>query len=179
MFLKVSQKRVYWGHDELWFTSMDLKPHEVTIDDLTVETRDAILDALQLGDLIETDENGKRVEDVTDAVGEIKKSKPVSLNISPMIEGKAKELLKGGITSIKREVAYARHPLFLSAALNFEKGKKKPRKTVVSLLEKRLLALAGGAERVDYMPDLEIEKGEEIVLKRSDMVLFDEPVEEE
>lgn len=171
VWLKVSKRRTYWGYEDLWLTSMDPKPREVDIDDLTLEAREAILTSLQAGDLIEVDENGEEKEI---AMGEKEPIKPISLDISPVIEVKAKELLKGGVTSIKREVAYSRNPLLLSAASTLERANKKPRKTVISILEKRLLALSGGGERFDYLPFLETEKGETVTLKRGDSIVLEE-----
>jgi len=180
MFLAVTKKRTYWGFEDIWLTYTDSKPREVMIEDLSADTREAVLRGLQSGDLIETDQDGKEIEVEEVTVGEtMTPRKKTSLDVSPAVLSKAKDLLKEGVTSIKREIAFCKMPLLLSTSLRLEQGKKKPRKTVISFLEKRLLALSGGAERFDYTPDLEVEEGEKIVLKRNDMVLFEEAIETE
>ena len=176
VWLKVTKKRTYWGFEDIWLTSMDSNPREVKIEDLSADSREAVLRGLQMGDLIETDEDGEEIE--VEEGETITPARNTSLDISPAILSKAKDLLKEGVTSVKREIAFCKMPLLLSTALSLEQGKKKPRKTVISFLEKRLLALSGGADRFDYMPLLEEDEGEKIVLKREDVILFEEATEE-
>jgi hypothetical protein len=186
MLLRVDPKTAIWGFGEdLWFTVADPKPQDVDIEGLPEAVRDAVLGALRTGALFEVDLNGDKVETAplkpqeaspTPAATEREFSiKPVGLDIRPKVEEQIKKVLSGGVTSIRREVSRIKSSLFLTAAIILEKQGKN-RKTVISLLEKQLLAIPSGT----YMGyDVTEEEGETVTIERQRLDVTEEVISDE
>jgi hypothetical protein len=142
MLLRVSPVAGIWGFKskedpdyELWFTLADPKPQDISVEELPQDMRNAVAGALRTKALIEVNENGEVLEE---AHTKVLRPAVNELGVNPVIEHRAKELLKGGVSSVRREVSVITNSLLLSTAIAVEKQGKN-RKTVIGLLEKQLV----------------------------------------
>ena len=55
MLLRVDPKRMFWGYDGFWFTSDDVDPQEINLDNMGSETKEKFTAALDEGILVEVD----------------------------------------------------------------------------------------------------------------------------
>jgi len=147
MLIRVSSSVGVWGFHsetdsdyELWFTHADPKPQEINVDELPVDMARALLEALHARTLIEVNERGREVLQETYSLQALRPA-VAELGISPGLQIKAKKLLSGGVSSVRREVAMQDDALLLSTASAVEKSQKN-RKTVIDLLERQLVKSA-------------------------------------
>ncbi len=188
MFLRVSKKVGMWGFGPLWFTFADPKPQKIDLTELDELTQDKVKLAMAQGVLIRTDRKGEPIQEQRPQaqpvqhpiVDEVVTLVPV---ISPVIARKLTELLKNGVTTLRREIPRILSRANLNAALQFEKEGKN-RKTVIALLEKTI----GKTKDItlqydDLIKDEDIEvvtfKVEDMVLETKDEVVEVELLDEE
>lgn len=172
MLLRVSKKVGMWGFGPLWFTFADPKPQEVDLTELDESTRDKVNLAIAQGILIQLNDKGEpigvpgRQTQMVQlpVVNEIPAGIP---RVSPVIARKLTELLKNGVTTLRREIPLIKSHQMLSAALQFE-GDNKNRKTIIALLKKAIEKTGSIRMYDDLIKDEDIET---VTFKVEDMVL--------
>jgi len=179
MLVRVSQRAGMWGFGPLWFTFADPKPQEINPAELDGLTRDKVNLAIAQGTLIEVDEKGNKIvvlKKVEQAVQQpIVNCQEVLVKpqVSPVIARKLSELLKNGVTTLRREICFIKSPQMLDAALQLEKQNKN-RKTVIGLLEKAIEKMGGNKKmgRNEIYDDLiEEEDIETVTFSVEDIIL--------
>ena len=180
MLLRVDPKRMFWGYDGFWVTSDDVDPQEINLDNMGSETKEKFTAALDEGILVEVDKDDKPIkrkktrskakkEALTPVVSDEEAFVP-AVQVDPVIERKLRNILDGGVTSIKREVALIKNAQFLSVAVGLEKENKN-RKTVVGLLKKQMEKAQDYSNPLKdnganiYDPLVEEEEGEEVKIE--------------
>lgn len=187
MYLRVSPQTGMWGFgDELWFTFADPEPQEVDYDALDADSQNAVDLALANGQLHQFDENGKKIKarrrysiQTPIAVEPVKTD--VKAQIAPSQLNGLKQLLKGGVTSIRRQVALIKTPSVLRAAIELEDEGKK-RSTVSKLLKgqlKKVDVRRTSTSMNPYDALVKEEIGETITFQVERISLTEEPVTEE
>jgi hypothetical protein len=161
-----------WGFGPLWFTFADPTPQDIDLTELDDTTRDRINMAIAQGALIHVDKSGEPVNipgKQTQAVQRpvVDKTVITTPQVSPVIARKLNELLKNGVTTLRREIPLIKSHQMLSAALQFEKENKN-RKTVVALLEKAIEKTGSIRMYDDLIKDEDVET---VTFKVEDMVL--------
>lgn len=180
MLLRVDPKRMFWGYDGFWLTVDDPEPQEIDLDSLGKKTKEKFVLALDQGVLMEIDQKGNSVKrkrirskmdrQATTPIVSDEQDFASPIQIDPVIEKKLHNILAGGVTSIKREVALIENAQFLSVAVGLEKEGKN-RKTVVNLLKKQMEKakdysnpLRGNGVNL-YDPLIEEEKGKDVEIE--------------
>lgn len=172
MLLCISKKAGMWGYGPLWFTFADSHPQDITLSEFDELTQDAINNAISQGILLKVDKNGKMLEAPKSQVPAVQRpiiSEPTisAPQVSPVIARKLNELLKNGVTTLRREIPQIRGQLVLSAALQLERGNKN-RKTVKALL-KKMIQKTGSIRMYDDL--IKEEEVETVRFDISDIVL--------
>jgi hypothetical protein len=187
MLLRVSKKAGMWGFGPLWFTFADPKPQHIDLTELDETTRDKVNLAIAQGALIRVDESGEPVSiqgkqtQVVQrpVVDEVAVTTP---QVSPVIARKLTELLKNGVTTLRREIPLIKSHQMLSAALQFEKDNKN-RKTVIALFEKVIEKTGSIRMYDDLIKDEDVEtvtfKVENMVLESKDEIVEVDEVSKE
>jgi len=180
MLLQVSRKIGMWGFGPLWFTFAD-KPQQIDLDELDDLTKDRVLAAVSQGVLQNSDQDQK----VKETIPLVQKAEVIqtpivtavthqaSTSVSPVIEHRLKQLLKNGVTTLRREIPLIKSVHMLGTMLRFEEETKN-RKTVLVLLRKSL-EKTGSVESYDSL--IEEEEGEEIKFDMSDLIVETESIE--
>jgi len=145
MLLRVSKKVGMWGYGCLWFTFADPRPQNINLDELDETTRDKVNAALRDGILEQTDKVGNTVSAKVEPVTPTSISRPVfdktqltyGAQVSPVIAKKLGDLLKNGVTTLRKEISSVKSQQMLSALLEMEKNDKN-RKTVVAMILKEI-----------------------------------------
>ena len=142
MLLRVSKKVGMWGFDSLWFTFADPQPQDINLTEFDQRTQDAINLAIAQGALLKVDKNGDALKvprKQTQTVQRPIVNKPIAVmpQVSSVIIRKLTELLKNGVTTLRREIPLIKSQPMLSATLRLERENKN-RKTVKALLKKMI-----------------------------------------
>jgi hypothetical protein len=183
MLLRVSKKVGMWGFGPLWFTFADPKPQNIDFTELDELTQKKVNLAITQGVLIQIDKKGepvvipsrKQTHTVQrPIVNEIAIEVP---QVSPVIARKLTELLKNGVTTLRREIPLIKSHQMLSTALQFEKENKN-RKTVITLFEKAIEKTGSIKMYDDLIKDEDVEtvkfKIENMVLESEEEVVKEE-----
>ena len=172
MLLRVSKKAGIWGFDSLWFTFADSKPQDIDLNEFDERTQDAVNLAIAQGALLKVNENGeildvprKQTQTVQRSI--VNESAPSAPQVSPVIARKLTELLKGGVTTLRREIPLIKSQPILSAALQFE-TENKNRKTVKELL-KKMIVKTGSIMMYDDL--IQEEEMETVKFKMNDLIV--------
>ena len=172
MLLRVSKRAGMWGYCPFWFTFADPKPQKIDLTELDELTRDKINLAIAQGALLQVDESGeplKIARKQTQAVQRpvVNEAQTGTVEVSPVIARKLSELLKNGVTTLRREIPLIKSYQMLSTTLQFEKENKN-RKTVIALLQKAIEKIGNVKMYDDLIKDEEVET---VVFKIEDMIL--------
>jgi hypothetical protein len=180
MKLQVSKKVGMWGFGPLWFTFADPKPQDINLSELDEQTREKVNIAVAQGILIQINQDGeligvpkkKKIQTVQCPV--VNEAVTHTPQIPPVIERKLTELLKSGVTTLRREIPLIKSHQTLSAALYLEK-QGKSRKTVMALLEKIIEKTGNIKIYDDLIKDEDVEvikfKIEEMVLESKEEII--------
>jgi len=193
MLIRVNPKVGIWGYFSkenpnyrLWITLADPKPQEINVQGLPGDLAKAVEVALRTKVLLEVKETGEKVKEASQVAPGAQEVKQTIKEDNPALKIKAKELLKSGVASIRREVALIEDPMLLSIAISIER-KGKARKTVKEILEKKLekcpslssskvLASTTRARCPSSIYDhlIEEEEEEQVVFEKSNLVVKSE-----
>lgn len=187
MFLRIPQKTGMWGLGALWATCDDPKPLYINEADLSEDHLKTITTDIELGRIFEVDNNDQRVE--REKRKPIQHQAPIVVDdntgvsdVPPVLVAKAREFIKQGVVSIRKNLDELDNTQLLLAAITIEE-KNKNRKTVLSMLRGKLRKTDDVADR--HIPRranmyeglVEEEEGEKLVMDVGDLELT-ETVEE-
>lgn len=181
MLLIVDKRTGMWGYGELWFTYADKEPQDINLDELDVVTRDKVNQAIAQGKLVKVDTEGNIIRVPNEprrpipnpVVSSPVVEDPVLQGLPPVLVRKLTDLLKSGVTTLRKEIPLLKGYQMLNAALHIERNNKN-RKTVIELLEKRLVE---GGNTNAYIDLIEEEDIETVTFNIEDLVVESEEEE--